>query len=244
MKLQLKSEDKGSITHTALKSSKKILEEALNANQNIIVEEEIIIDDDDLIIISDDENESTTIMSSFKQSKCNLVIRDFIKSENIEFSMKVEKLSLTDPTFEEVPIIEQDYNMKITDLCVDIPLAKVEIVDDTIMDNLELSFEMNDLSSSSRNTSFCEEVSEEFTTSSEKEDVTLSKMKANSESVENNILPTIECDLNAFTLNKSVNVSISPEKIICDNIPSTSKNIPLKTRVNLIVLIFNKKITI
>lgn len=230
MKLQLKSESKGSIIHTALRTSKQILEEALNANKIIIVEEEIVIDDDDLIIISDDENESTTLTSSFKKSNCNLVIQDFIKSENIEFSMKVEKLSLTDPTPEEVPVSKQDDGMKIIDVCVDIPLAKVESVDVTVIENLELSFEMKDLSSSSRKISLSEEVSEESTTSSEKEDVSLSNLKANSETVESSILP-IECDLNTLSLKQSVNVPISPEKINCENIPSTSKNIPVKTKV-------------
>lgn len=211
-------------------TSKQILEEALNANKVIINEEEIVIDDDDLIIISDDENESTIVMSSFKKSDSDLVIQDFIKSENIEISLKVEKLSLTDPTLEEVPVIKLENIMKIADVCEDIPPAKVESEDVTVIDNLELSFEMKDLSSSSRNVSFSEGVSEESTLSSEKEDVTLCNLKADSEVVENNILP-IECDLNTLPLKMSVNVPNSPEKIICDSIPSTSKNIPLKIKV-------------
>lgn len=220
MKLHLKSEGKGSIIHTALKTSKQILEEALNKqNMVIIVEEEIIIDDDDLIIISDDE-----------KSNCDLVIQDLIKSENIEVSLEVEKLSLTDSTPEEVPVIKLENIINIADVCEEIPLAKVESEDVTVIDNLELSFEMKDLSSSSRNVSFSEEASEESTISCEKEVVTLINLYTHSETVENSILP-IECDLNTLPLKMSVDVPISPEKIICDNIPSTSKNIPLNTKV-------------
>lgn len=214
---------------------------------NIIVEEKITIDDDDLILISDDESESMTVMSSSIKSNSNLVIQDLIKTENDEFSMKVEKLSLTEASCEIISVIELDDSMKITDECVDIPQAKVESVDDTVtIDNLELSFEMKDLSSSSRNTSFCEEATEESTISTEKEDVTLSNEVAKSESEENNILTT-ECDFKILPLKEPVepvvNVSVSPEIITCENIPSTSKNIPLKTKVNINeVLIFNIKL--
>lgn len=244
MKLQLKSEGKGSIIHTALKTSKQILDDALNANKNIIVEEEIIIDDDDLIIISDDEHESMAIMSSTNKSNYNLVLQDFIKSENIEDTLEVEKLSLTDAKLKDIPVIEQDDCMEITDVNVDIPLAKIEIIDDTINDNLELSFEMKDSSSSSKNVMFSEEVSEDSTISFEKVCVSLSNQKTNSESEVNNVLPK-ECDLNVVPLKTPfVNVPISLEKIICNSIPSTSKNFPLISKVNLMFLIITIQIII
>lgn len=186
-------------------------------------------------------------MSSSIKSNCNLVIQDFIKTENDEFSMKVEKLSLTEASPEIVSVIELDESMKLTEECVDITIAKVESVDDTVtIDNLELSFEMKDLSSSSRNTSFCEEVTKKSTISTEDEDVNLSPEVANPKSEENNTFTT-ECDLKTLPLKEPVepvvNVAVSPEIITCENIPSTSKNIPLKTKVNLNeVLIFNIKL--